>query len=237
MPRIEEDISMTLAGIVSPAPPGLVGFDFDSKINSAQAKQFARRGFRFCIRYISRDDQSRAHNQQQGTPDLSIDEAQGILDSGMALMAVQHVANPGWHPTPALGTTYGGNAAVYAAEAGLPSGVNVWLDLEGIAEGTSHDNIIGYCNNWFAALSNGGYEPGIYIGFDVFLSPDELFFNLTTKHYWRAPGNIPEISHRGYQLIQHIDNPGPNEFDRDVTLNDAFGGAVMWLSPNSGLIA
>jgi hypothetical protein len=86
---------MKLPGTVSSAPAGLVGFDYDSRLNSAEARQFASRGFRFCIRYISRDDQSRAYNQRQGTTDLSIEEAQCILDSGMALRAVQHVAEPG----------------------------------------------------------------------------------------------------------------------------------------------
>jgi len=229
---------MILQGAVTPAPAGLVGFDYDSGLNSAEAKHFAALGFRFCLRYLSLDDDNRAYNQQQGTPDLSIEESQCILDSGMALMAVQHVAEPGWSPTPELGTAYGGNAALYAAAAGLPPSVNVWLDLEGIAQGTASDNIIGYCNNWFAALAAGGYEPGIYVGFDVFLTADQLYFNLRTKNYWRAAGDIPDISHRGYQMKQLTDNPGSaNPFDYNVTVNDAFGDTVIWLAANPALVA
>ena len=229
---------MTLPGTVAPAPQGIIGFDSATKINSAQAKQYFAKGFRFCVRYVSRDDASRKNNDKKGTPDLSIDEARTILDAGMAIMAVQHVANPGWHPTAQLGRTYGQNAASYAADAGLPDGVNLWLDLEGIAKGISHQDIIAYCNEWFDAATISGYVPGVYVGFDVFLSSDELYFDLKTKHYWRADGRIPDISHRGYQLFQHIQNPNtPNEFDRDVTKNDAFGGAVIWLVENSALIA
>ena len=212
-------------------------FDYDSALNPEQAKHFAARGFRFCLRYISLDDNNRAYNQQQVTLDLSIEEAQCILDAGMALMAVQHVAEPGWCPTPDLGTVYGANAARYAGAGGLPAGVNVWLDLEGIAQGTSSDDIIGYCNNWFAAVAAGGYEPGIYVGYNVFLTADQLYFGLRTKSYWRAAGEIPDVSNRGYQMKQLTDNPGStNPFDYNVTMNDAFGGTVRWLAANSALV-
>lgn len=219
---------MNLPGSVVSASPGLIGFDTTTALNSAQAKQYYSQGYRFCIRYISRDDATRKANSKNGTPDLAFDDGEAILNSGMALMAVQHCPLPGWQPTAQLGTTYGQNAANYASAAGLPEGVNVWLDLEGIAKGTSHDDITGYCNAWFAAARVGGYEPGVYVGFDVWLSPDELYLNLRTSHYWRADGNIPDISHRGYQLIQHVQN----KFDKNVTQNDSLGSSVLWLTAN-----
>jgi hypothetical protein len=229
---------MALVGSVGPAAPGVIGFDSATKINSAQANRYFSQGYRFCVRYVSRDDASRQHNENHGTPDLSETEAQGILSAGLALMVVQHCPLPGWNPSAQLGTTYGQNAARYAADAGLPAGVNVWLDLEGIANGTSHQDIIAYCNNWFSEVQTGGYEPGVYVGFDVFLSPDELYFDLKTKHYWRAEGHIPDISHRGYQMVQHVQHAGSaDEFDQDVTKNDAFGGAAIWLASSASPIA
>jgi len=70
------------------------------------------------------------------------------------------------------------------------------------------------------------------VGSNALLTPDQLYFDLTTKHYWRAGGKIDDVSHRGYQLIQDIQNPGtPTEFDRDVTKTDAFGGTPIWLAP------
>jgi hypothetical protein len=46
------------------------------------------------------------------------------------------------------------------------------------------------------------------------------------------------MSHRGFQLFQSIQHPDtPEEFDRDVTKNDAFGGSVMWLTANPALMA
>jgi hypothetical protein len=36
----------------------------------------------------------------------------------------------------------------------------------------------------------------------------------------------------------HIQNPGtPQEFDRDVTQNDALGDAVLWLTSSPALVA
>jgi hypothetical protein len=229
---------MALPGSVQAASPGLIGFDHSAgALSLAQAKTFAAKGFRFCVRYVSRTDETRAGHQQSGTPDLSAEEAQNILDAGMALMVVQHVAPPGWSPTLDLGQQYGENAAHYASVAGLLPGVNVWLDLEGIKQGTAHQDIVKYCNAWFDAVATAGYEPGVYVGFDVFLSPDELFLDLKFKHYWRAAGDIPDIAHRGYQLIQHVDDSGASEFDRDVTRTDDLNGTVLWQTTNPALVA
>ena len=138
---------MALSGSVQRARPGLIGFDHSSgRLTRAQARQFFNRGFRYCIRYISRTPESRQQHESDGTPDLSMDEAQDILDSGMALMAVQHVASTGWVPSLSLGSEYGANAANFASAAGLIEGVNVWLDLEDIPHVTAHQDIINYSN-------------------------------------------------------------------------------------------
>jgi hypothetical protein len=129
---------MTLSGVVRSATAGLIGFDYSSSaLNTATAKQFADQGYKFCVRYVSRDDALRGQHSSDGTPDLSQSEGQAILNAGMALMVVQHPPLPGWAPTADLGKTYGANAADYAAAAGLPENVCVWLDLEGVASGTS----------------------------------------------------------------------------------------------------
>jgi Domain of unknown function (DUF1906) len=112
------------------------------------------------------------------------------------------------------------------------------LDLEGIAEGTDHQDIIDYCNEWFAAVTIAGYVPGVYIGYDVWLTEDELYFDLKTQHYWRADGNIPDVSHRGYQIFQSIKNPNtPAEFDRNVIKPDDFDGLPTWMVAQDPLVA
>jgi hypothetical protein len=221
---------MIVQGRVAQANNGAIGFDTTTPLNSATANTYVSQSFRFCIRYVSRDDAGRQYNAENGSADLSEAEASAIMQSGLALMVVQHVAPPPWAPTIALGKTYGKNAASYAAQGGLVSGACLWLDLEGIAEGTPHQDIIDYCNAWFSAVATAGYVPGVYVGYNVWLTEDELYFDLKTQHYWRADGDITDVSHRGYQIFQNITNPGTaSEFDRNVIKLDAFNGLPLWM--------
>jgi hypothetical protein len=140
-------------------------------------------------------------------------------------MAVQHVAAEGWSPSQALGQEYGGNAAANAQSVGLPAGVNVWLDLEGVAASAAPADIAAYCNAWYDVVSGAGYVPGVYVGANAGLSGDDLFFKLKMSHYWKSGSNVPDISHRGYQLIQTIFT----DFDRNVAKTDMLGGHALWL--------
>jgi hypothetical protein len=223
---------MALRGIVKAATAGAIGFDIATPVSKAEAGAYRAKGYAFCVRYVSRTDGSRARNQAGGTPDLSPVEAQAILDGGLALMVVQHVAGTGWQPSLQLGRDYGAKAAEFTAAADVPPGVNVWLDLEDIPSGTAAKDIVDYCNAWFGEVAAVGYVPGVYVGFDVWLSPEQLFLQLKTSHYWRAAGNIPDVAHRGYQLFQHVLNAGKaDEFDKDVAMPDRLGGTALWLQP------
>ena len=140
---------MPLPGRVVAAPPGVHGFDANSVLNHRICEVAKARGFEFCIRYVSRQD-------VQPVGDLSDAEANVILDAGLALMVVQHVAPENWSPSQALGTRNGKNAAKHARQIGFPDGVNVWLDLEGARTSTPHETIIAYCNAWFAEVEGCG---------------------------------------------------------------------------------
>lgn len=87
---------------------------------------------------------------------------------------------------------------------GFPPGVNIWLDLEGIDPTWQNNDsdIIAYCNAWFDTVAQWGYVPGVYIGYNTWLTGSQLFHRLKFHHYWKAPGNIPEIEIRGYQIFQ-----------------------------------
>jgi hypothetical protein len=218
-----------LNGSVVAAGSGLHGFDTDVPLTHDTAAAFKRQGFEFCVRYLSR-------STPQAGGDLSAAEAQAILDGGLSLMAVQHVMKAGWAPTTDLGTQFGTAAASNAQDVGFPAGVTVWLDLEGINSGVESDDVIAYCNAWFDAVAAAGYEPGIYVGANCILSGDELFWRLRTKHYWRSGSTVPEIPHRGYQLVQRItaapDVVNGIDIDRDLSMPDGLGGTALWLSPD-----
>jgi hypothetical protein len=141
---------MPLPGRVVAAPPGVHGFDANSVLNRRICELAKARGFEFCIRYVSRQD-------VQPVGDLSEAEANVILDAGLALMVVQHVAPENWSPSQALGTRNGKNAAKHARQIGFPDGVNVWLDLEGAKTSTPHETMIAYCNAWFAEVEGAGF--------------------------------------------------------------------------------
>jgi len=219
---------MTVTGSVQTAPPGMIGFDLDQRLNRITAKQFYTKGYRFCLRYISRASDVESPN------DLTEAEANDILDAGLALMAVQHYPGDGWRPTADLGGTYDHNAAANAGQAGLPEGINVFLDLEGIAIGTPSEDIIAFCNAWFSEVESVGYVSGVYVGANAILSGDDLYWSLKSKHYWRLGSRVPDIPHRGYQMVQSIK---PGQVDKNVTLNDAFGNGVLWVTRSTSLIS
>jgi hypothetical protein len=226
-------IAMPLKGTPQRAPAGVQGFDTASPLTATQAAQARAMGFEFCIRYVSR---------RKGIPkgDLTSAEAQRLLSAGLALMTVQPVSPEGWLPTKDLGIEYGAAAAANAHQVGFPPGVNVWLDLEGIHHAAPAEEVIHYCNAWFDKVDAAGFVPGLYVGANAILSGDELYWRLRTKHYWRSGSAVPDIPHRGYQLVQRIvrgDAPFGVEIDRNVTKNDAFGSAVVWLMPQTDEVA
>lgn len=217
-------MSTTLPGTVKSAAPGLLGFDADTVISAAVAQQFKQNGYSFCARYLSLGN-------GQNAGDLSNAEAANIINAGLALIAVQHVRAEGWAPTAALGGTYGNNAASNAASVGLPKGMNIWCDLEGIATGTTAQNVIDYCQAWYAAVQAAGYVPGLYVGANCILSGTQLY-DLSFQHYWKSLSTVPEIPNRGYQLVQKWFPQA--EFgisiDQDTTQTDHKGGAVLWVA-------
>ncbi len=219
-----------LPGSVRAAEPGLHGFDTNTVVMAKAAIAFREQGFAFCARYLSR-------SVPQAGGDLSNSEARDILAGGLALTAVQHVPRPGWVPTASLGAQYGAAAATNAKSVGLPPGMNLWLDLEGVRSGVDSEDVIAYCNAWFDAVAASQYEPGVYVGADCILTGDELFWRLRTKHYWRSGSSVPELPHRGYQLFQRITS-SPDiinniAIDRNLAALDSLNGACLWLSPKS----
>ena len=214
---------MTLPGSVQSASPGLLGFDSNTVITLETAQMFFADGYRFCIRYVSRG--------QESNTDLTTDEATDILNACLALMPVQHVRASGWMPSESLGTQDGTAAASNAGDVGFPAGVNVWLDLEGVSNSATAQVVIDYCNAWFDAVAQADYVPGIYVGSSAILTSEQLFSNLSFQHYWRSQSNVPNVEQRGYQLLQLYPSVTVNGIgiDIDVTQNDYMGGQVQWL--------
>jgi hypothetical protein len=219
--------AIALPGTVQQAASGASGFDIDSVVSAAMAQNFVNDGYSFCIRYVPRTADPRL-----APGNLTNAEAADILNAGLALMAVQHVEDEGWSPTAALGTSYGSYAATYASEiVGLPQGMNIWLDLEGVATTTAASDVIAYCQAWYTEVNAAGYVPGIYIGWQVIINNDEAYNDLSFQHYWSAYNADVVVATRGYQLVQsELHGPNPYGIDVDTTQNDNLGGTVLWLA-------
>lgn len=220
-------MSNQLNGVVTSAPNKSKGFDIDNRLSLEDAQNFYKEGYRFCLRYISR--------KSEASEDLSYEEASAILEGGLALMPVQHVLDPGWHPTASLGREYGENAAENTFQIGFPTGVNVWCDLEGINSSVPVRDVIDYCNAWYEAVAANGYLPGLYVGYDAILSGEQLYQALKFKHYWKSVSDVPNIPTRGYQMIQTaIDenvyiNGKKYNIDKNTSYIDNENGQPQWL--------
>lgn len=211
-----------LNGIVRAAPAGALGFDTDTALTTSTAAAFRAGGFRFVVRYLSRGTEA--------SGDLSSSEAQTILDAGLALMAVQHVSGEGWTPTAALGTQYGQSAASNARKVGLPAGMNIWLDLEGVNSTATSADVTAYCEAWFSALTAAGYVPGLYVGSNCGLDSSQLGA-LSVQYFWRAASNVPVVT-GGFCMVQTISSSyvlDDVSYDQDVTETDGNGQTPLWL--------
>ena len=125
--------------------------------------------------------------------DLSSGELQSILDTGLALMPVQHVRNPNWMPSAQLGSADGQNAVANAQACGLPAGVTIWCDSEGQAGGAAETTA--YVNAWAQALRNGGYDPGLYVGSGTPLDGQQLYA-LSVDRYWASSASSRSKAYR-----------------------------------------
>ena len=216
---------MSLPGHVFSAPDGVRGFDTTETVTPDTAVRFRRAGYRFCVRYVRRD---RPHASA-----LKASEARSLLTTGIGLMIVQYVeSETAWSPTAAKGAKNGGVAASECELLGVPWGVTVWCDLEGVARGTPSSRVIDYCNAWHRAVSAAGYVPGVYVGYRAGLTPTQLYRALKFTHYWGAYNlNSDEYpATRGIQMKQSkarmSDRPKgiAIDFQTDRVRADALGG-------------
>lgn len=212
----------TLPGIVSRATPGEKGFDAGVTLDPPAIAQLAKQ-FRFCLRYVPYD------NWTQG--DLTNAEATNIVRSGLALMPIYPYPGPGWQPDASSGVLHGRRAVAGAQAIGFPKDVNLWMDLEGIANGWPSQATIDHCNTWFDVVDSAGYVPGIYVGEPVNLTGEQLFSSLKFEHYWRSlSASTPDVPTRGYQMLQSASAPVAGvDIDANLTQRDLLGGNAQWL--------
>jgi hypothetical protein len=143
---------------------GARGTDCVTSLTPGTAVAFKTTGIDFSVRYL-------------GT--VTPGELQGILDAGLAFMPVTYADR------------FDGPTAVAECKAlGLPLGITVWLDAEGLSKMPTAD-VIAKINAWATAVKAAGYEPGLYVGDSVPLTAQELYA-LGVVRYWRSMSMVPE---------------------------------------------
>jgi hypothetical protein len=235
-----------LPGTVQPAPAGAHGVDTNTTITSARVAELklnpSTANATFIARYVSR-------STTEASGDLSHNEALLILQSGYALVVLQH---PDSNPTAALGTSDGKAAAANAKAIGVPTGIvdptftetmEIFLDIELPAGNTvSASTLKSYCINWAKAVFAAGYAPALYFGAGTRLSSSDLSdLQSYFVRFWQA-FNVTNAPSRGYAMVQNPGQPQNQQVnpltdpsftvDFDTTQKDVVNNTPTWLSPN-----
>lgn len=203
------------------AADGAIGFDTATPLTAAGCQSLAALGNSFAVRYVS-------HAAAEAR-DLTAAEVEMIIASGLALMIVAHPPSPGWTPNGSLGLSHA-KAALANMPANILPGVTVWCDLEGLAQAPS-GIVCAYVNSWSSVIKGAGFDPGIYVGYDTWLTGTQLYENLTLDRYWKSASAVPSPSPRGWCMQQQLmASPVAGiGIDRDVIAADALGGLPTWL--------
>src|SRR5690606_40406 len=91
-------------------------------------------------------------------------------------------------------------------------------------------NIIDYCNAWYDEVLCGGYTPGIYVGFDNFLTSEDLYWKLKFKHYWKSFSRVPDVYKRGYEMVQlEWKTVNGIQLDTDEVTGDRLGNKPIFM--------
>ena len=206
------------------------GFDCSMPLTGALARSVKAAGhegkpFTFCWRYVFFGPA--VHG------DLTELETSAILESGLTLMVVQHVRNPGWTASPQLGDSDGAWAVKNAIAAGYTpgEGLALALDLEGVANFGAP--VSGHVERWAGRVRSGGFEPVLYVGFQCGLTADELYALPDVRRYWSDAGPR-KVSERAFCCKQGVETVVVGvRVDLDHAFPDALGGTLVGMTATS----
>ena len=199
--------------IAQTSRPYSIGVDTIATLTTTNVTALKAAGYIFAVRYLG---------------GLTVSEVYDILAGGMALMPVTYSRGGGWTPSAMLGVSDGNSTVASLHALGLPKGITVWCDLEGMG-GVAADTIA-YANAWAVAVKAAGYIPGAYIGAGIPLNSSEIY-KLVVSAYWHSCSQVPDVDTCGYMMIQLYP---PNaiicgvEVDIDVIESDHKNRLPIW---------
>lgn len=192
--------------IAKPMPVGSLGVDCVTSLNVADCHALSELGVKFVGKYLGH---------------VSVSELGAILDSGMSMLAIGGYARPiGW--SNATGTADAATALGAAKALGLPTGVHVFLDLEG--GNMPADAATAYAEAWAAVVAGEGFVPALYAGAGCPLDGAQLYA-LPHKLYWApcTPSYVPKCGFAVVQLHPGDQQVAGIEVDFDAVQEDYDG--------------
>lgn len=200
---------------VEAARPGARGVDTILTFGPTRAAAIKSAGFEFIVRYLG---------------SLTTLERNVILNANLALMAVTYSRRPSWLPSGGLGDADGQHAVQNARLAGLPESLTLFVDVEG--PGGRGEQTIDYVNAWADRVVSAGYNAGLYVGYGIQLTPEQLYHRLKVTSYWHSCSKVQDVAHRGYDMVQEY--PGNQhvaglQVDLNHVQSDAMGQTPNWL--------
>jgi len=187
--------------IVVDAPHGALGFDCDTRLSREQYSAARALGFRFVARYLG---------------DLTSDEVDDCIGSGLLLLPVQHAHAPGWIVGEGghTGAEDGRRAVADANAAALPQ-MPLWFDLEQPHTATTPAQVHQYAAEACAAVGRPGFEGRVYWGAGMPGNEHDVYM-LQFTGYWKSFSNVVTPWKRGFQLIQLFRYPRGECYVREV---------------------
>ncbi|MCL2450879.1 MAG: DUF1906 domain-containing protein [Polyangiaceae bacterium] len=206
---------MAIARTATPGP----WFDVYPCLTRSQADAFKARGMVGVFRYGPLPKNST-------TSDLSREELAMLVDVGLEVGLVQHPRLPKYNELKShSGVADAITVGRYAVSVGVPAGVHVFLDLEGVRD-SSPAEVAEYCNDWATAIGQIGFRCGLYVGFDAVLNAEQLYALPGFDCYW-ADAGPRKVATRGFAVKQGFGveaADGLPAYDPDTMAVDRLGG-------------
>jgi hypothetical protein len=157
-----------------------------------------------CIKGVIRYVPLPGNNPAQ---DIDRDELEMLCGLGLEVMLVQHVRSSapgrgGWDIRAHSGSVDGAFAAEHAVNCGYPD-AHLWQDLEDVSGDAAAT--IQYSNAWAGRALQWGLRAGVYVGFDIPLTPEQLYRELEHNSYGSDVGHR-HVSERGISWQQTREN-------------------------------
>jgi hypothetical protein len=200
---------------VVPVPLGSRGADMAAALTFTNAADLKTAGLDYVTRYVG---------------GISGAELALIHAAGLGLQLVTYSRAPGWTPSAALGAGDGAGDVAHLHALGIPAGMLVWIDLEGVS-GSAAD-VIAWVEARAAALVGAGYIAGLYVGAGEVLNAAQLYALRGVTRYWRAFNQgIPEPRCGWCQFQTFPPNQTLHgvEIDRDFVQSDYEGRTPLML--------